>query len=282
VMLTRARVDVQRTQLILNADQANLYAQGSLDWAIDQLKNDVLQKKPHQLIDILPMKSKTDNINGFQINSTIEDMQALFNINNVKDPDYQKNFLRLMHAIIPQLNLADLMHIVVATHDWVAAANSDELENYYPKLNPPYRAPHLPMVSVSEWRLVKGVTPEIYNKVSPFLTALPETTPLNVNTAPMIVFASLNPQLNNKEALHAIDVKRRQTPFVTPEDFLNFDIVKNNPVTPSQITVESSYFLVKTSVKVSHQETVLYTLLLRVMKDSKPDVTQLWQTKGTL
>jgi general secretion pathway protein K len=281
VMLARARVDVQRTQLILNADQANLYAQGSLLWAIDQLKNDILQKKPNQLIDKLPMKSKTDHINGFQIDSSIEDMQAFFNINNVKDADYEKNFLRLLHALLPQVSLADLMHIVVATHDWIAPGNTDELANYYPKLNPPYRAPHLPMISVSEWRLVKGVTPEIYSKVAPYLTALPESTPINVNTAPVVVFSSLNPSFT-KEALQAIETKRKQAPFLTPDAFLNFDIVKNNPVTANQITVESSYFLVKTSVKVGHQETVLYTLLLRAMKDSKPDVSQLWQTKGTL
>jgi general secretion pathway protein K len=281
VMLARARVDVQRTQLILNADQANLYAQGSIDWAIDQLKNNVLQKKPHQLTDRLPMKSKVDTINGFEVSSTIEDMQGLFNLNNVKDADYQKNLLRLLHSAAPKLNIAVVMHIAVATHDWVAVVNSEDLNNYYRKLSTPYSAPHAPMVSVSEWRLVKGVTPAIYILVSPYLTALPETTPLNVNTAPALVFSSLNPSFTT-EALHSIDVKRVQTPFVTPEDFLNLDVVKNNPVTASQITVESSYFLVKTSVKVGHQETVLYTLLLRTMKNSKPDVTQLWQTKGTM
>ncbi len=281
VMLARARVDVQRTMLIQNADQATLYAQGALLWAIDQLKNDVLQKKPNQLIDKLPMTAKTDHINGFQIDCSIEDMQGLLNINNVKDADYQKNFLRLLHMLLPQVSLADLMHIVVATHDWIAPGTTGDLENYYTKLNPPYRAPHLPMMSVSEWRLVKGVTPEIFSKVAPYLTALPEATPINVNTAPVLVFSSLNPSFT-KAALMALETKRKQTPFLTPNDFLNFDVVKNNPVSANQITVESSYFLVKTSVKVGHQETVLYTLLLRAMKDSKPDVTQLWQTKGTL
>jgi general secretion pathway protein K len=281
IMISRTRIDVQRTELILNADQENLYAQGSIDWAIEQLKTNVSVQKPNQLTDKMPLQSKTDKVNGFEIASSIEDMQAFFNLNNLSEPDYQKNFLRLLHAVDPKMSLADLMQLVIATQNWVSPARNDTLDAFYAKQKPAYHAPHHLMASVSELRLVKGMTPALYKKILPYLTALPETTAINVNTAAAKVFASLSPTFT-ADTLRALELKRQQTPFLSLPAFMGLDIIKNNPVTASQITIMSSYFLVKTSVKVGHQEMVLNTLLVRSMKNSKPDVTTLWQTKGTL
>lgn len=280
-MLTRTSIDIRRTELLLNANQANLYAQGSIAWAMATLARDLKNQNPHKLVDQTPIKSKVEIINGFRIESTITDMQGLFNLNNLVGDAYQKNFLRLIHAVDPKLQLGQILKIIAATHEWVSPAKTDETDAFYAKQNPPYLAPHHLMSSVSELRLVKGITPALYNKLLPYLTVLPETTQINVNSATAPVFISVSPTLTADGATALLE-KMRQSPFLSTQDFLAFDVVKNNPVPADQITVLSSYFLVKTSVKVAQQETVLYTLLFRTMKDSKPNVTALWQTKGTL
>ncbi len=56
-MLSRMNIDVRRTQLLLNSAQADLLAQGSVAWAIDQLNNDWKNQKPNQLIDKTPITS---------------------------------------------------------------------------------------------------------------------------------------------------------------------------------------------------------------------------------
>jgi general secretion pathway protein K len=137
------------------------------------------------------------------------------------------------------------------------------------------------MASVSEIRLVQGMTPALYSALLPYIIALPEPTPINIGSASAPVFMSLNPKLTATSA-RAIDLYRKQNPFTTLDKFQNFDIIKNTPITPAKITITSNYFLVKTSVKVGQQQTILYTLLKRTAEKSKPTVTVLWQTKGTL
>jgi general secretion pathway protein K len=280
-MLSRSSIATRRTVLMLNADQSQLYAQASVNWAIDLLKNNLKQQKTGRLTDTFPIQSKTDTVNGYVIESSIEDMQGYFNLNNLTKQDYQKNFLRLITAVDPKLNLSDMTHIILAASDWIGPGKSETLNAYYGKLNPPYRAPHKAMASVSELRLVRGMTPEIYNELLPYITALPIATQINVNTAPAMVIMSLSKTLT-PEGARTIEARRKAMPFIDAGSFMNFDLVKNNQVTADQITVLSSYFLVKTSVKVGRQQTVLYTLLNRVTKNSKPDVIVVWQTKGTL
>jgi len=65
----------------------------------------------------------------------------------------------------------------------------------------PYRAANLLMQSVDELRLVRGFTPEIVEKLRPWITALPQPTEINVNTASKDVlgalfYTSLPPSLN--------------------------------------------------------------------------------------
>ncbi len=281
-MIVRAHIDTRRTELLLNADQATLYAQGSVNWAIDQLNRDWEQQKPSQLIDRTPIHSKTDHFNGYQVESTIEDMQAYFNINNLQAIEYQDDFVRLLQTVNPQIETETAKEITLAVRDWITPIiKNSGLDKYYTGLNPPYRAPHHLMVSISELRLIKGITPDLFNRLSPYVAALPDTTPINFNSAPALVFMSLSATLTI-EAANAIAVYRQKSPFIELQKFLDFDIVKNNPIPPGKLTATSSYFLVKTNVTVGQQRIILYTLLVRTAQETKSRVAILWQTKGTL
>lgn len=281
-MIERLRIDIRRSELILNDRKAHLYAQGSIAWAMEQLNANLRQKKPGKLIDILPLHSPINVIDNITVYSEITDQESLFNINNLTDPETHSGFIQLVHAVDPSINADDVKNLITAIRDWISpSGTNNQLDNYYAKQIPAYVAPHRLMVSISELRLVKDVTPKLYAKLSPFLTVLPEATAINVNTAPPQVLMSLSPTLSLDAVLTIINY-RQQHPFVTPENFLQFDVVKNHHIVDKKITTLSSYFLVKTNVKVDNQELRLYTLLHRMLNNAQPIEMLVWQSKGTL
>ncbi|MGI9286223.1 MAG: general secretion pathway protein GspK, partial [Pseudomonadales bacterium] len=64
-------------------------------------------------------------------------------------------------------------------------------DDYYADLDIPYRAGNRPMLSASELRLVKGMTPELYQALLPHIVALPPGTAININTATVNVLRSM-------------------------------------------------------------------------------------------
>lgn len=281
-MITRIQQDTRRAELILNSNQAYFYAQGSIAWAMDQLINDWKNQQPQQVIDKTPITSPSKKMDNATITSTIYDAQGLFNLNNLADASYRENFMRLIKAVSPKTNTKDIQNIIVATVDWIASnGKPGSLDEYYSKQVPAYRSPHQLMTSPSELRLVKGMTAELFSLLSPFVTALPTTTQININNAPLPVLMSLSPSLNLDSA-KAIDAFRKQKPFAPLQNFLNFDVVKNNSFKENQTTITSQYFLVKTNINIGDQNITLYTLMLREIKNSRAVVTLLWQSKGTL
>lgn len=281
-MMGRLSIDIQRTELLLKASDANLYAQGSIAWAMDVLNTNLKNRKVDKLTDLMPIESPVDTANGFTISSNVEDMQGYFNVNNLINDIYQSDFIKLLQTADPKLDANTATVITQAVKNWILPANKiNPYETEYANSKPPYAAPHKAMSSVSELRLVKGMTPKLYEKLTPYITALPEVTPININSVPAAVLMSLSPSMTTSSATQIL-AQRKSSPFKSVAQFLNLDVVKNNPINPSKLTVESHYFLIKTQVSVGQQETILYTLVVRTIKDSKPTEMILWQTKGTL
>jgi general secretion pathway protein K len=281
-MITRLRIDLRNTELLTNAIQGRFYAEGSIAWAMEQLNTNWSKKKPNQLVDATPIRSPVNKVNNATISSTIYDPQGRFNINNLSDSKLTDSFSTLITIVDPNIEMDTAHMITLAIIDWISATvKNNDLDSYYLKLNPAYRAPHRPMVSISELRLVKGITPKLYAALAPYVIALPETTKININSASAPVLMCLSNTLTRSSA-NAIIAKRQQTPFATTQQFLALDILKNNPIPEDRITTISNYFLVKTSVKVDQQDILLYTLLQRIEKNSKPYEVMLWQSKGTL
>ncbi|MCD6039371.1 MAG: hypothetical protein K0S27_771 [Gammaproteobacteria bacterium] len=281
-MIKRLSINVRSTELITQNVQATLLAQGSLAWAMEQLNINWHQRKPNQPIDLTPIHSPLNEMKNAHISSIIFDAQGRFNLNNLIDPAAQNDFIRLLMIVYPKISLEDAGAIALAITNWISPGEiNNMLDDYYIKATPPYRAPHRLMVSVSEFRLIKGVSMELYSALSPYITVLPESTPININNASLPVLMSTNPTLTINAA-KAIVLQAKKTPFPSIQSLQQFDIAKNNPFPENKITAISSYFLVKSSVKINKQRTVLYTLLKRAVKEQKPTEIILWQSKGTL
>lgn len=281
-MIERLRVDVHRTERLIDAEQNYLYAEGSVAWAIETLNENFRRKKANHVIDLTPIKSPVDYKENATIYSVIEDQEGRFNLNNLSSPEYEKIFTKLIQSVNPEISQETAQHLTEAVRDWVSQGTSKtSYDDYYLKQNPPYRAPHRFMASVSELRLVQGITPSLYIALLPNITALPEVTKININNAPAAVLMSLSPTLTYTGAKTLTDVTKNK-PFADIPGFMAHPIVKNHPFPDKKISTISSYFLVKTNVKVGDQETILFTLLHRENKNSEPFEVVLWQTKGTL
>lgn len=280
VMMARLARDTQRTAMILRNTQASMYAQGSIAWAMQVLRDDWEQRKPNQITDPMPIVSPMNEENGYKIMSIIEDAQGRFNVNNVTTNDGQADFRQLVHVLLPQMKAEDIDALTRAVIDWVSPIHATtEFDKYYMQLARPYRSAHRFMLSTSELRLIKGMTPAIYSALEPYLIALPTTTLLNVQTAAAPVLAALSPVMNISAA-NAIVQLREQAPFVTAQRFMDLDVVKNFQIKAEKITVGSSYFLIQTRVSIENQQLVLYTLVERLANDGKAELTILWQSKG--
>jgi general secretion pathway protein K len=279
-MIARVERDTRRTTLILRDTQAEFYAIGSIAWAIDKLNHDWEQKIPEKVVDDVPIKSPVNEVNGFEIASVIYDMQSRFNINMVNKQEAQLVLQQLIQIVDPAIKREEARAIVMAIVDWLGLGNPlSRPAEYYLHLPVPYRPAYKPFISTSELLLVKGMTPSLYRALQPFIAALPAETEINVQTAPAEVLASLSPTMT-VSSVRTIVETRKQKPFLTLQQFLNLDAVKNHTIKDDLLTVTSQYFLVETTVSIEKQRLVLYTLLERVPKDRKSTVRILWQSKG--
>ncbi|MBI5614713.1 MAG: type II secretion system minor pseudopilin GspK [Gammaproteobacteria bacterium] len=136
--------------------------------------------------------------------------------------------------------------IVQAILDWVDADTDSRFPNgaeddYYLNQSPAYRAANRPFVSPEELLLVRGVTPEIYARLAPFVVALPKATPINVNTAPPEVLMSLGNGIDRATANLLVEA-RKTAPFVSIEEFQHHPLLLGREIPAADLSVATDYF----------------------------------------
>ncbi len=110
---------------------------------------------------------------------------------------------------------ADRDTIIDSIEDWIdpdpfVRLNGAE-DDYYLSLSPPYRAKNGPLDSLEELRLVRGVTPEVYDLLAPYLTVWGNGQ-INLNTASATVLQVRVPQI-----APLILAQREVQPLVQPQ-----------------------------------------------------------------
>ena len=177
-------------------------------------------------------------------------------INAASTSNSQTTFINLLNVLHIQLSQQQQLNLIAAITDWISTQipgtqnTASNFEAIYARMNPAYKAPHQPMMSISELRTVAGVTPAVYNQLLPYIVALPENTNINAAHSPLLLQQALGLQAN------------------TP------------PSTSTQ-QIPSKFFLLRTDVFLQDQHIVLYSLLLRSTDPKNPIVNILWQSLGT-
>ncbi|WP_323119474.1 type II secretion system minor pseudopilin GspK [Burkholderia alba] len=123
----------------------------------------------------------------------------------------------------------------------------------------------LMMTSVDSLLDVDGFTPEMVERLRPFVTVLPTTTPVNLNTAPAEVIAALVPGMSVSSAQSL--VSRRETVFFRNVGDVQLALrgagAPNANLDSSQIDVTTSYFIVRGRIEHDRAEVDRTSLVYR-------------------
>ena len=228
-MAARQHVDIRRSNNLFDDDQALLFAGGVETWAGEVLIRDrrdgPVDHENEDWATILPPIS----VEGGLVAGRIVDLQGRFNINNlIRDGKASEAdvvaFRRLLDILDIDTVLVDRVIDWLDTDENVTFPNGAE-DGRYLRYQVPYRTANHRMASPSELLLVEGMTMEIYDKLSPYIAALPERTAVNVNTASAEVLMALIDGLTRADAERVIS-DRGDKGYTSVEAFAANKIVK--------------------------------------------------------
>lgn len=270
-LATLQQTEIRRSTVVLHEQQARLYALGAERWAVEILRRDATDSDTDHLGEPWAAVPPALPVDGGYVTGRLEDLQARFNLNNLRLPDGSQDPVQI--AFLERL--LDLLEIdptlTAAIGDWTDAdLNTSGVggaeDPYYLTLAPPYLTANRPMASVSELRLVRGVDDVVYARLAPFVSALPQRTPVNVNTAPAEVLTAIDPDSDPNRIALSIE-QRERGEFVTVADFLDAAGLAETPYPTENLAVASNYFRTSIEARVGEGRTRLSSVLARQETD---------------
>jgi len=273
-------LDVRRTMVLLNRDQALQVALGAESWMISILRQDLEDSETDHLGEIWATELPGLPIEGGEVFGAVTDLQGRFNINNLVDEngvvheESLQQFRRLLLAIGLDPRFAGI------AADWldsdIDALFPDGAEDsIYTGMIPPYRTANQTLTSVSELAALDGMDKLTFNALEPHITALPGRTRINVNTATGAVLQSLDENMTLADVENLIaeresggftDIQTSFSSLVTP------DVINN-------LEESTQYFHLKVVVRI---DTVRFTLNSVLQRGPRGDVTPILRSLGTL
>ena len=251
-MFVRQRLEIERVRLVLEADRMRAAAQLPLVWAISELNN---QKNNFLVADatakVLDMPKELSTLDPtVKMSASLYDLQTHLNLNNLIDPMYfivVQRYLLQQQPVIPDLVSHKLL---LELYYWISPAvfktqgslqnKFQKLDEYYKHQTPSYGAAHQWLVSVTELRLLKNITAQLYMILKDNIVLLPEFTTININTAPIQVLRLLTDKISEQQ-LHAVLQIRKQQNMGNQIQLLNYLVSQG--INKQYIALESQYFM---------------------------------------
>ncbi|HEX9139021.1 MAG TPA: type II secretion system minor pseudopilin GspK [Steroidobacteraceae bacterium] len=220
------------------------------------------------------------------LEAQLEDEQGKFNINHllgaqgVVAPESES--LAEFRRLLTELQIDPGIASQVA--DWIDAdsvpTQPDGAEDStYLAMTPAYRTPNIPVSSISELLALPGMTRAIYDRLSPYITALPVSTQLNVCTASGPVLDAMLGQIEYSTNPDQLQALRTQANGCFP-DLGYLQRTYPNLWTKLQPNVAdtSQYFRLRTWIALGTTQFTLYSLIQR---NSGTNIHVILRTFGT-
>jgi len=207
-----------------------------------------------------------------ELGGRIEDVQGRFNLNNLVTPQGERapvaarRFRRLLRILELNPGIAD------AAADWIDPDNRPQggwgaEDGFYAGRQPPYQAANRPFAEAAELRLVRGVDGEAWRKLKPHVTALPEATGVNVNTAtPEVLAATVTawgPPLSAIQSAKRWAKRTDANPYAKVQEFLADATRQQQGQTPERLTISTEYFTAHARLRFGDVERRIATLYHR-------------------
>ncbi|HNS20249.1 MAG TPA: type II secretion system minor pseudopilin GspK [Sedimentisphaerales bacterium] len=230
-----------------------------------------------------------------QCSLTVIDESGLLNVNRLKNPDGQID----RRSIDRLLRLIDLLNarqkdqskrigygVVSCIIDWIDSddevthlpfvqrENTGAESSYYQSLSPPGRCRNQPLDTVDDLFGVNGVTPEVLDRLRPYLTCAGDGK-ININTAPDLVVQSLSEQIDDAMA-QMILKQRKLRPFESLAQLRSMPGMTDNVYRgiQSQIVVRPTerFYRVRSQARTADRQCLVEALLQRNTQAGTVDI----------
>lgn len=209
------------------------------------------------------------------VSGKLLDESGKFNLNNLVKADGNQvddSARRWFEKLLQRVGLpAELSQAVIDwqdTNDEVTGAMGAE-SSYYQGLDPAYLTPNTKFHSIEELKLVRGFEGKNYDLIKPYVTALPEQTKVNMNTAPALLLASIDPKVDVKAIEQQLKVKETElTHFNNVDDLWKLSAFsgideQSKTDAASLLDSKSRYFTAQIEVVLSERKRQFTSLMMR-------------------
>jgi general secretion pathway protein K len=192
------------------------------------------------------------------LTAQIDDEAGKLNLNDLAasagDPNAKQAPVKRIKRLFELLQFNP--DVVDAVVDWVDPDDTPEPSgaetSYYQTLRPAYRAANGPLETLSDLRLVKGMTDDMIRKLSRYVTVFPREggSKVNINTADPIVLQALDPGVTQAMASEIVAGR----PYKTPQDterVSSFEPIARVLRGTNVYDVKSSYFAIRMSIAMN-------------------------------
>ncbi|WOC80015.1 type II secretion system minor pseudopilin GspK [Stutzerimonas frequens] len=270
-MVARQQLSIRATSNQLQARQAWHYALGGEALAQTILARDLKGGEPgaaaiDHLLEPWAQPLPAFEIDQGEILVRIEDLAGRFNLNDLlrdqqPNPAAVEQFRRLLLRLQISAPYAERLL------DWIDPDQqpSGELgaeDNVYLGLDTPYRSAGRRLHDLSELRLLLDMREEDFQRLAPYVVALPPNVPLNVNTASAMVLSSLSDNLSLGAAESLVEL-RRAVPFRNSAAFLAQPALAGTTLQGTALAVGSQFFQATSEVRLGDRRLALVSLLQR-------------------
>ena len=214
---------------------------------------------------------------GIWIQAQLEDLSSRFNLNSLvtwSGPPINlflvnQRQVEVFRELLMNLDIdpkyADLMV------DWLDSDNTPQPtgggeDTLYLTQMPPYRPPNSFITHTSELLALPGFGAENYTLIAPYVSALPADVALNTCTASGLVLDVManDPQAQSVFANANLQANRAKNCWPTRQDFLaGIQDATRRQAAEGWVAENSSWFRLRTNIRIGTAEFVLYSVLLR-------------------
>ena len=265
------QLNFRRTVTAFNSGQAWSYAKGAEEWAMAILARDLKDNGGYDAHDeawwnngdplVFPLP-------GGLIEGKLDDVEGKLNVNLLiksgkPDPVMYKRFERLFASLGVNIGLVGaIQDWVDADHDFTGADGAEA--DIYIGLEPPYLPADQPMQDISELRLVHGIDEETYYKLLSHITALPNDSVLNLNTASANVLESLGQNIPQGLGEEIVS-EREDKPFKQPNEFVKLLTERGltADINDGAVGVGSNYFILNTKCVIGSSQVKMVSMIHR-------------------
>ena len=282
----------QKTANAIIREQAYEYLLGAEELAalalmLDARKDSTLEQPRDDLREFWAQSTMPYTLDeGGVLFGSIEDLSGKFNLNHLahnsmaeagvkKFSSPQEQFIRLLQCVTsPPLSVSQAIEVTEAIGDWIDAddepRSSGAEDMWYGGQQPPYRAANRSMASVSELRLVRHITPQLYEQLLPLVTVWPRKPGLiNIHTIAQPLFRTFNGDGNlnplSEEDARVLITERRDVGFNDVDSMLENPIFHGKTVSElkSFLGTSTKYFRFSANVELQSLEMDMYSILER-------------------